>query len=180
MRAMIVLSSMLLTACADGSDTGEPSAPQPATPEAKAQPGGAQADTEAQVAPDVDAPHVYMAVQPGGNGPISVIFAIDQSQDNTPTNDPAIRITPEEGKCNPQQLRAYNFAPQNRQRPIYGPDEARAGIEARDLPNFMAMAVTSEMMRTGLAVDPEASKPQNVCTRKLFEQLIVQESGAQG
>jgi len=121
-----------------------------------------------------------MALQPGGNGPTSVIFAIDQSQDNTPTNDPAIRITPEGGKCNPQQLRAFAFDPRQRQRPIYGPAEVQTGITARDLPNFMAMAVTSEMMRTGLVIEPEASKPQNVCTRKLFEQLIVQESTGQG
>ncbi len=127
-----------------------------------------------------NAPHVYMALQPGGNGPTSVVFAIDQSQDKTPTNDPAIRITPENGQCNPQQLRGYSFDPRERQRPIYGPDEVLVGIEAKDLPNFMAMAVTSEMMRTGLVVEPEASKPQNVCTRKLFEQLIVQETTGQG
>ncbi|MEO1491012.1 MAG: hypothetical protein AAFV19_02525 [Pseudomonadota bacterium] len=169
-----------LSACG-GEDTAKTPQPKAATP-APAPAPQQQATGPVATAPanTPEVPHVYMAIQPGGNGPTSVVFAIDQSQDNTPTNDPAIRITPEEGKCNPQQLRGYGFTPRERQRPIYGPDEVRTGVLARDLPNFMAMAVTSEMLRSGLVVDPEASKPQNVCTRKLFESLILQQSNDQG
>lgn len=127
-------------------------------------------------------PHVYMALQPDtGSGPLSIVFAIDQSRDNSPQNDPAIRLTPEDGKCNPQEMRNFDFPAASRQRPIFGPEEARRGVTGRDLPNFMAMMVTGEMMRQGIVVEPEASKPQNVCTRKLWEQMIVnQSSAAQG
>lgn len=126
-------------------------------------------------------PHVYMALQPDeGSGPLSIVFAIDRSRDNTPGDDPAIRLTPEEGKCNPQEMRRFQFPDVTIQRPIFGPEEAKRGIGAKDLPNFMAMMVTGEMMRQGVVVEPEASKPQNVCTRKLWERMIVNQSAAQG
>ncbi|MGD1923129.1 MAG: hypothetical protein ACFB03_02920 [Paracoccaceae bacterium] len=125
-------------------------------------------------------PHVYMALQPdAASGPVSVVFTIDRSRDNSPEDDPALRITPEDGKCNPQELRRFSFLEASAQRPIFGPEEARRGITAKELPNFMAMMVTGEMLRTGLVVEPEASKPHNVCTRKLWERLIVNQS-AQG
>ena len=124
-------------------------------------------------------PHVYMSLQPDtGAGPTSIVFAIDRSRDNTPGNDPAIRLTPEDGQCNPQELRQFDFPAETTQRPIFGPEEVRRGISARDLPNFMAMMVTGEMMRQGLVVEPEASKPQNVCTRKLWERMVVDQSTA--
>ena len=75
-----------------------------------------------------------------------------------------------------QELRRYDFPPDAAARPIFGPDEAAAGITARDLPNFMAMAVTSEMLRQGLIDEVEESKPQNVCARKLWERMILNES----
>ena len=124
-------------------------------------------------------PHVYMSLQPdAGSGPISIVFAIDRSRDNTPSDDPAIRLTPEDGECNPQEMRRFDFPDVTTQRPIFGPEEASRGITGRELPNFMAMMVTGEMMRQGLVVEPEASKPQNVCTRKLWEQMIVNQSTA--
>lgn len=125
-------------------------------------------------------PHVYMAIQPSGSGPVSVIFAIDEARDNSPENDPAMRLTPENGRCNPQQLARYNFPPEYGRRPVFSVEESRRGITAKDLPNFMAMMVTSEMMRLGLVVEPQDSKPQNVCTRKLWEQLIVEQSAGTG
>lgn len=121
-------------------------------------------------------PHIYMALQPGDAGAVSVVFAIDARRDNTPGDDPAIRLTPEGGQCNPQELRRYAFPPENAGKPVFGPAEVAAGISARDLPSFMAMSVTAEMLRRGLVKDAEESKPQNVCTRKLWERMIVNES----
>lgn len=126
-----------------------------------------------------NAPQIYMALQPDPSGPTSVIFAIDADRNDEPRDDRAIRLTPEEGKCNPQELRSFDFPPEI-QRPIFGPDEAFAGITARDLPAFMAMVVTSEMLRRKMVSDVEASKPQNVCTRKLWERLIVNEAVLRG
>lgn len=122
------------------------------------------------------APHIYMALQPDAGGPVSVVFAIDQSRDNTPSDDPAIRITPMDGQCNPQQLRWHEFSAEESRRPSYGPNEAARGITAQDLPAFMATLVTSEMLEAGLISDPEESKPQNVCTQKLLQQMIIAES----
>lgn len=125
--------------------------------------------------------HVYMALQPdAGGGPLSVVFAIDRSRDNTPQDEPAVRLTPENGECNPQQLRRFAFPEEARAKPTFGPEEVRRGISARELPNFMAIAVTSEMMQQGLIIEPEESKPQNVCTRKLWELMIVRQSPGQG
>lgn len=126
-------------------------------------------------------PHVYMSLQKGGGSvPTSIVFAIDRSRDNSPQNDSAIRITPEDGLCNPQELQRFNFPSDSARRPVFGPEEARRGITARELPNFMAMMVTSEMMRRGMIVEPDESKPQNVCTRKLWERMVVNESTGQG
>ena len=169
-RSVAILALLALAACAPQKQASKPAAvaqPAPGAPPAPA----------ATPAPAPDVPHIYMALQPsGGGGAMSVVFAIDRERDNTPTNDPAIRITPEDGKCNPQELRRFDFQGNTAERPIFGPQEATSGISARELPNFMAMAVTSEMMRQGLIVEPDASKPQNVCTRKLWEQLIVNQS----
>ena len=126
-------------------------------------------------------PHVYMVLQPdAGAGPLSVIFAIDRSRDNTPQDDPAFRLTPENGQCNPQELRRFKFPEESRKRPTFGPEDVQNGVSARELPNFMAIAVTGEMMRQGLIVEPEESKPQNVCTRKFWELMVVQQSSGQG
>lgn len=171
MRAWITLgAALLLSACAAQQETGTPGTQSEAPPPPSA------ATAEDQVASTPDSPHIYMALQPTTGGPTSVVFAIDRDRDQTPSNDPAIRITPEEGLCNPQELRRYNFPAGSAQRPIFGPQEVESGLTARELPNFMAMAVTSEMIRRGLVVQPDDSKPQNVCTRKLWEQLVVNES----
>ena len=140
--------------------------------QAAAPSAGLQSDvTEAE-----EAPRIYMTLQADPSGPTSIVFAIDQARDNTPLNDPAIRLTPEDGQCNPQELRGYPFPLGSARRPVFGPQEVRSGVTARELPNFMAMAVTSEMLRQGIVVTPQESQPQNVCTRKLWEQLIINQS----
>ena len=150
-----------------GQDAGTP--PQIATTNADERFAAAQ-----------DAPHIYMSLQPDPSGPTSVVFAIDASRDATPSDDPAIRITPEGGACNLQDLRRFNFPAEATKRPVFGPDEVLAGLTARDLPNFMAIEVTSEMLRVGLITQPEESKPQNVCARKLWQQLVAKESLSKG
>ncbi len=176
MRTLTVLTAAALVVAACAPEKAKEAAKPAAQPDPPAE--ATQPDNPVAAAPDV--PHIYMSLQPDGNGPLSVVFAIDAARDNTPMNDPAIRITPENGKCNPQEMRRFNFPGQTAQRPIFGPQEALSGITARDLPNFMAMAVTSEMMRQGIVVQPDDSKPQNVCTRKLWERLIVNQSTGQG
>ncbi|MFK7941743.1 MAG: hypothetical protein AB8B85_02335 [Paracoccaceae bacterium] len=169
--AIAAMGALVLAGC-------EQQAPQGTTPEA-AQPTQ-QNQTQQQAAAPAngadEAPRIFMALQADPNGPTSIIFAIDRAKDNTPLNDPAIRLTPEEGACNPQELRGYPFPLGSSQRPVFGPQEVSSGVTARELPNFMAMAVTSEMMRQGIVVTPQQSKPQNVCTRKLWEQLIINQS----
>ncbi len=148
--------------------------------------GGAapQARRDGLVLPS-QVPHIYMALQPDSSGTTSVIFAIDESRDGTPTNDPAIRITPEpesggNGQCNPQPMRNFDFPPQYATRPAYGPPEAARGIGARDLPKFLAVEVSSAMIASGLADEPQQTRPQNVCTRLLWERQVVESSTRQG
>ena len=162
----------------DGSD-------DTASGEGAEQLAAAEAEALANAAAAANAPHVYMSLQPDRAGATSVVFAIDRSRDGTPSDEPAIRITPEatetqSGRCNPQQLRYYKFPPESADRPVYGPDEASRGVDARTLPEFMATAVSAEMMERGLAEDLEHTRPQNVCTRKLFEQTIIAATTGQG
>jgi hypothetical protein len=161
----------------------------PPAGEAAAEAGTGAADAGAVAAAPsqaaATAPHIYMAVQPDRSGPVSVVFAIDRSRDNTPSDEPAIRITPDQtdpdrGRCNPQQLRYFDFPQESAERPVYGPDEAARGIGARDLPGFMATTVSQEMIVRGIAEELEQTRPQNVCTRKLFEQTIIAANTGQG
>jgi hypothetical protein len=171
--ALAVAVAVALAGCAP--ERGDPLAPPggAAPPPAATAPGPALAAV-------ADVPHIYMALQNDAAGPTSVVLAIDASRDGTPSDDPAIRITPDSGACNPQQLRWYNFPPDRAQRPIYGPAEAARGVTARQLPDYMAQAVTSEMLAAGLIDDPEQSQPQNVCTRKLLQRIIIDRSTGQG
>lgn len=122
-------------------------------------------------------PHIYMALQPEGPGkPISVVFAIDASRDNTPSDDPAVRITPDGGLCNPQEMRFYRFPERYGARPVVSEIEQDEGLSVLDLPNLMAISVTNEMISEGLVTTPEQTRPQNVCTRKLWERLILAEN----
>lgn len=173
-RAVLLWCALAVTACApESSDPLKP--PDSENAQANTQP----TPEDEAFARARAAPHIYMSLQPDPSGPTSIVFAIDADKNDSPQNDPAMRITPEDGKCNPQELRRYNF-PEDLRRPIFGPDEAYRGITPQDLPNFMAMAVTSEMMRRGMIEEPEQSQPQNVCTRKLWERMIINEVVGQG
>ncbi len=170
-----VLLALLLAACAPqrGDPLMPPGGIAAAPPRTASAPSAALASVQ-------DVPQIYMALQPDPGGPTSVVLAIDRSRDKTPSDDPAIRITPENGACNPQQLRYFDFPPAQAERPVYGPDEAARGITARELPDFMATAVTSAMLADGLIDKPDDSQPQNVCTRKLLQRLIIDRSTATG
>lgn len=127
--------------------------------------------------PPGQVPHIYMALQDAGAGrPISVVFAIDAARNGTPWDDPAIRLTPENGRCNPQEMTRYDFPPETAKSPVVGAAEQDEGLTPRDLPAFMAIAVTNEMLTRGLATEPEQTRPLNICTRKLWEQLVIVEA----
>lgn len=119
-----------------------------------------------------EVPAIYMALEPRRGRPVAVIFAIDSSNDQTPEDDPAIRIRPANGKCNPSELRLYRFAPEDR-RPVFSRIQAVRGVAPADLPAFLATQVSARMIDQGLARDLEATKPQNVCTAKLWEGLVL-------
>lgn len=175
-RAAALIGMLALVACAE--KRGDPLRPEGARPPT-ALPKTPTTPEDKLFAAAQNAPQIYMSLQPDPSGPISIVFAIDAARNDTPQDDPAIRITPDEGKCNPQELSRYTF-PADIQRPVFGPDEAFSGVLPEELPNFMAMAVTSEMMRRGIIDEPEESHPQNVCTRKLWERMIVNELVNQG
>jgi len=187
--ALALLAAMGLAACQTDADPAAGTPPAEAAPAATpATPPAAPAATPAQAKaaaalpvpgarPGQQVPHVYMALQPEGPGkPISVVFAIDAARDNTPSDDPAVRITPENGLCNPQDMAFYNFPPQYAARPVVSELDGEEGLTAADLPGYMAIAVTNEMLNLGLAAEPEETRPQNVCTRKLWEQLVAAEN----
>lgn len=153
--------------------------PEPETAPAETDPGAAPLDdTEQQIArAAAEAPHIYMAIQPDGSRPISVIFAIDESRDNTPSNDPAIRLTPEAGDCNPQPLQRFDFPPPYGEAPVFSGDQILRGIPGERLPEFMAVAVTDEIVSRGLVTDREDTWPHNVCTRKFWEAQLANPAG---
>ena len=183
---VLLVMAMGLTACGP-KRSSDPLKPPRATtdkPVTKLKTNGVKTgtatDKDRLAAAAANAPEVYMALQPDPNGVVSIVFAIDGGRDANPTNDPAIRLTPEEGKCNPQELRSYDFAGEASKRPIFGPEMVKLGVTAKDLPVFMASAVSSEMIRQKLAADVKGTQPQNVCTRKLWERLIVNQSRRTG
>jgi hypothetical protein len=185
-----VLLAALLAACqTTGQTTGE--APADTAPEIPAQaepaqPPAPEADSAALPAPALPAPasrparpvpHIYMALQSDGTGqPVSAVFAIDAARDNTPSDDPAIRLTPESGLCNPQEMRSYDFPPEDAARPVVGEAEQAQGLTASDLPAFLAVSVTDRMLSRGLADEREQTRPLNICTRKLWERLVLAEN----
>lgn len=115
------------------------------------------------------APHIYVALQTNGSRPVSVIFAIDESRDGTPQDDDAIRITPEDGNCNPQVMRNFNFPEETRGKPTFSGDQLLRGVNPDQLPAFLAVNVTQEMLALGLVTDREQTRAHNICTRKLWE-----------
>ncbi|MEM1345742.1 MAG: hypothetical protein AAGI34_14340 [Pseudomonadota bacterium] len=178
MRRFALLGAVaLLAGCQAEDGAGPATSNAPASPPATVgeappspnlslpapQSGGGQAIDPATV------PQIHLALEPSSAGPVSVVFAIDRSKDNTPGDDPAIRISPEAGECNPQELRRYSFPPPNS--PVFGPQIAQTGVGARDLPAYMALTVSQAMVSNGLATTLEETGPQNICTRKLWEVL---------
>ena len=119
-----------------------------------------------------------MTLQSDGAGsPVSVVFAIDAARDNTPSDDPAVRLTPENGRCNPQEMRSFTFPPQDAAQPVVSEAQQAQGLTAANLPAFMAVSVTDMMLERGLASDREQTSALNICTRKLWEQLVLSQAG---
>ncbi len=198
-RAGALVLAALLAGCGGGgsqapspapAETAAPAAPSdapsPAPPAAALLPapearGVAPAALPPAEAPPPDpapgAPDIYMALQPSSAGTVSVVFAIDRTRDNTPSDDPAIRLTPENGQCNPQELRRFEFPAIFAARPIYS--AVNSDIDAAALPGFLSTAVTTEMIRLGLARDPDATRPQNMCSFLLWRELVYQDLRAQ-
>ena len=179
----------LLTACQTTGDSPRdssgdtPPEAEPAEPVIAALPAPETAPDPAPSAapppPSQPVPHIYMAVQPGNaGGPVSAIFAIDMARDNTPSNDQAIRLTPENGQCNPQEMRSFTFPPDSAAAPVTGEAEQAQGLTVLNLPDFMAVSVTNAMLEHGLASDRQGTRALNICTRKLWERLIVAENRA--
>ena len=173
MRRAALALAVLLAACAE-------EAPPPAAPGAGSAPAGdaaalpepapsaaAPARTARLRRPDDAAPHIYMDLAPAPDGTVTVIFAIDASRDATPGDDPAVRITPAGGACNPERTGPHAFAADAR--PVFGPDQLAEGVEADLLAPFMAVQVTERMLAEGLAARREDTTPQNICARKFWE-----------
>jgi len=182
--ARLLIAAALLTACQTIGEAPEATQTEAEAPAAQSLPTPLSPATAALPLPQPGAeptptpvgpmPHVYMALQPDGEGkPVSVIFAIDAARDNTPSDDPAIRLTPENGLCNPQEMRNYNFPPKYLARPVVSEIEQSQGLPARDLPAYIAISVTDEMIASGLARDREETRALNICTRKLWEELML-------
>ncbi|MCL5775866.1 hypothetical protein M1105_02480 [Limibaculum sp. FT325] len=196
--ALLALALAALAGCAagDGQDAGtaagadaaapataEPgdAAAAPASPGAALpRPGGALPDPQPgapagegaglrEVDP-ADIRDIYLAFEGKPGGVMSVIFAIDANANANPSDEPALRLSPENGACNPQELSAYRFR-EGASR-VFSIDEARRGVTPDTLPRFLAAAVTEAMLRDGLAAQREETLPQNVCTRKLWEVLV--------
>lgn len=177
--AGLLIAATLLSAC-ETTDTApataEPPAPQAPSVAGLLLPVPGTAPTPAPAAP---VPHIYMTLQPDGEGkPISAIFAIDAARDNTPSDDPAIRLTPENGLCNPQEMRSFDFPPDAAAAPVATEADQARGLTAADLPAFMAVSVTDRMLESGLAADREQTRALNICTRKLWEELVLSENRA--
>lgn len=197
LRLAGLVAAGLLAACATGPETpADGAAPAPATTEEPAGPaddagaagqaGTDPAATDPSAAPSADpgdtgadraataaVPHIYLALQPGGTGhPVSAVFAIDSNRDGNPSDDPAIRLTPDAGRCNPQEMRRFDFPPEAAT-PVVSEAELARGLTAEELPRFLAAAVTGRLIDAGLAGEPEDTRPLNVCTRKLWERLVV-------
>ncbi len=170
------LLAALLAACQTAGEAppDTPVQAEPAQPPALDSPAASAALPEQTSPPAPPVPHIYMALQSDGAGrTVSAVFAIDAARDHTPSDDPAIRLTPENGLCNPQEMRSYDFGPQDAARPVVSEAEQAEGLTARDLPAFMAVSVTDRMLSLGLASEREQTRALNVCTRKLWERLLL-------
>lgn len=173
--------ALLLGACADEGDspaTGS-TADAPATGDAPAGTETAAADPEPQPQPqreqrnvDPDSvPVIFMALQDGGAASHSVVFALDSDRDGSAIGERAIRLTPEDGQCNPQELTRYDFGGSD---PVFGVEQANAGIRPAEIPRYLAFVASQALVDSGLAPSVEATAPQNICTRKWWELWLTQ------
>ncbi|MDT8346030.1 MAG: hypothetical protein RQ752_16500 [Thermohalobaculum sp.] len=157
------------------TDTGARASGQAATGQALPLPQpqpGAPASPEAGRRPvdPAEIRDIYLAFDGAAGGTISVIFAIDADADGDPSDEPAIRLSPESGACKPQELSRYTFPPGTP--PVFGLEQAQRGVTPEDLPLYMAASVTDAMLARGLAPTREDTRAQNVCTRKLWELMV--------
>ncbi len=182
--AAALLAALLAGCQITGQTTGEAlpetptitAAPAPPAPPPAPEPPAASSALPVPAQP-AQVPHIYLALQSAGAGAtVSAIFAIDSARDHPPSDDPAMRITPENGLCNPQERRSYDFGPQDAARPVAGEAEQAQGLTAGRLPDFMAVIVTERMLERGLASDREETSALNICTRKLWEDLVLAEN----
>jgi hypothetical protein len=177
-----LIAAALLAACQTTGDTPIETPPDTATQAEPAPPLPAPEPPAASAALPVPAqpaqvPHIYMALQSAGAGAtVSAIFAIDAARDNTPSDDPAIRLTPDNELCNPQEMRSYDFSPQDAARPVASEAEQAQGLTAGGLPDFMAVIVTERMLERGLASNRAQTRALNICTRMLWERLLLAEN----
>jgi hypothetical protein len=171
-----------LAACqttGDAPKAAEPAVAALPVPDIAPETAGDAAAAGALPPPPPPVPHIYLAVQSDGTGgPVSAVFAIDAARDNTPSNDQAIRLTPSNGLCNPQEMRSYNFPPEDAAAPVASEADQARGLTVLNLPDFMAVSVTSAMLDRGLANDREETRALNICTRKLWERLVLAENQA--
>lgn len=122
--------------------------------------------------PADNAPLVYMGLQREAGGVLAITFVIDGNRDGDPYNDPAAELRPAEGQCNLTDIETHTLPAEYAAAPVFGPDQVREGVTPDLLPAFMAIAVSEEMIRLGLAESPGDTQPQNVCTRKYWERLV--------
>lgn len=174
LRLVAPLFAAALAACAavPGEEPPAEAAPTPSLADNLPVPGSAPGTGAAPGAVGPPVPHVYLAVQPARPGhPASVVFAIDAARDGTPSDDPAIRLTPDAGRCNPQEMQHYAFPAETR--PVVSEAEQARGLTPRDLPAYLAASVTGRMIEAELAAEPEDTRALNICTRKLWERLVL-------
>lgn len=141
------------------------------------EPGGiARSDAGGIVpVPEPDAiRNIYMAIQNEANRPTSVVFAMDENRNGDPSDDAAIRLTPENGRCNPQLMRRFTFPEAYARKPVFTIRDVEKGVSARQLPGFIATQVSQEMLRLGLAENPDDTRPQNLCSFELWRQQIIE------
>ncbi len=168
-------AALLLAACASEDERTDPDPAANPAGDTAAESG----DTGTAALPPpggeptaAEVPHSYLALQPAGAGhPTSVVFAIDASRDGTPSDDRALRLTPDDGDCNPQEMQRYDFPADAA--PAVGDGEQARGLTPRELPDFLAASVTGRLIDTGLASEPEDTRALNICTRKLWERLVL-------
>ncbi|MEM1385556.1 MAG: hypothetical protein AAF713_15315 [Pseudomonadota bacterium] len=122
---------------------------------------------------------IFMALQPAAGRPVSVIFAMDENRNGDPSDDAAVRLTPENGSCNPQLMRRFDFPAEAQAAPVFSIDDVRRGVSARTLPSFIATSVSQEMISKGLASGPDETRPQNLCSYELWRRQVIEFNVAQ-